>query len=137
MKIKGRVFPFIFSLVFFAVGVAVIYLSATAFAEEARYIKTTATVISAEVGYSDDGKLTAVSTFEYFANGERYVKKTAPQSADSAKFEGETFTVRYDPDDPATVSQDSLTPAFLLAFGLVFTCVGGGLAIALLTGKLN
>lgn len=137
MKIKGRVFPLIMSLIFFIVGGILTWQAIKFLVEDKRYGKATATVISAEVGYSDDGKLIAVSTFEYFVNGEKYVKKTAPQSADSAKFEGETFTVKYDPDDPESASSGSWTPVILLAFGLAFTCVGGGLAIALVTGKLN
>ena len=137
MKIKGRIFQLVMLVIFFILGVILTYQAIKFLVEDARYGKTTATVISAEVGYSDDGKLTAVSTYEYFIDGERYVKKTAVQSANSAKFEGETFTVKYDPDDPATVKGDSATPVALMAFGLIFTCAGGGLAIGLVTGKLN
>ena len=69
MKIKGRVFPLIASLIFFLVGVALLSLVITSLANEPKYVKTTATVVSAEVRYSDEGKLEAVSTFEYFADG--------------------------------------------------------------------
>ena len=137
MNIKGHVFPFIISLIFFLVGVGIIYLSATWFAEEAHYVKTTATVISVDVGYSDDGKLTVVSTYEYFVDGERYVRKTSATNTDSAKFEGETLTVKYDPDNPGEVHNSGITQIFMIVFGLLFTCVGGGLTIAILTGKLN
>lgn len=136
-SVKGRIFPCVISLIFCVVGVAVLCLAITAFADEARYIKTTATVISAEVGYSDEGKLTAVSTYEYYAGGERYVRKTATTDANSAKLEGETFTVKYDPDNPEEVHSSGHTAVVMFVFGVVFTSVGGGLFIALVTGKLN
>ena len=75
MKIKGRIFPLIIALIFFIPGVILTCQAIKFLVEDARYGKTTASVISAEVGYSDDGKLTAVSTYEYFVDGERYVKK--------------------------------------------------------------
>lgn len=137
MRLKGHVIPFIISLVFFIVGVGILCLSMTWVVDETHYKTATATVISAEVSYSESGKLVAVSTYEYFVDGERYVKKTAATSASSAKLEGETFTVKYDPDEPDSVHRSGLTPYFMVAFGLIFTCVGGGLTIALLTGKLN
>ncbi len=137
MKIRGRVFPCVISLIFCIVGVAILCLAISFFVNEARYVRTTATVISAEVGYSDDGKLTAVSTYEYYVDGERYVRKTAATSANSAKLEGETFIVKYDPSDPEKLQSGGAVFYGVLAFGIIFACVGGGLFIALITGKLN
>ena len=137
MKIKGRVFPLIASLIFFLVGVALLSLVITSLANEPKYVKTTATVVSAEVRYSYEGKLEAVSTFEYFADGKRYEAKTAATNANSARLEGETFTVKYDPNDPEKLQSGGAVFYGVLAFGIIFACVGGGLFIALITGKLN
>jgi len=134
---KGKIFQTVLSLIFLAVGVAVLFLAISSFVDEAHYKKTVATVISADVGYSDEGKLKVVSTYEYFVDGERYVKKTAATNASSASFEGETFTVKYDPNSPEKVQSDGVGIIFMTAFGLIFTCAGGGVLIGTLTGKLK
>ena len=137
MRLKGHVFPLIISIIFFIVGVLLLFLSVRWLVEESHYEKAVATVRSAEVSRTEDGKLVVVSTYEYYVNGEGYFNKTAPTSANSAKLEGETFTVKYNPDNPEDMHTGNSVQFGVLAFGLIFTCVGGGLVIALLTGKLN
>lgn len=136
---KKKIFPIAITLIFLLLGILLTYASITSMVKKGKqsYAKTTATVIAAEVWYSDDGRLKASSTYEYYVDGERYVKKTKATDASSAKFEGETFTVKYYPEDPEKEYSGNSTMITVLGFGIAFTVVGGGLLIGTLKGKLN
>lgn len=136
-RIKGKIAPIIFGLVFFTVGAAMLSLAFKTFIDTADYPSATATVVSCKVYYDGEGKLMVVSIYEYEVDGVTYKGTLGAETANSAKLEGATFKIRYNPDDPANSTGRSYMILVVLLFGLVFASIGGGCIIATICGKIK
>lgn len=136
-RLKGNVFPTILGFIFFFVGAALLSVSIKTYIDTSHYPSAIATVISSKVYYDGDGDLMVISTYEYYVDGERYTGTLGAETANSAKLEGATFKIRYNPDDPANSTGRSYMIIVILLFGLTFACIGGGVVIAVFSGKLK
>lgn len=134
-RLKGNVLPTILGFIFFAVGAALLSVSIKTYIDTSHYPSAIATVISSKVYY--DGDLMVVSTYEYYVDGERYTGTLGAETANSAKLEGATFKIRYNPDEPSNSTGRSYMIIVILLFGLTFACIGGGVIIAVFSGKLK
>ena len=126
-SLKDFLFVGIGAIIFAVLGVALLSAAIYSSVEHGDYVKTTATVTHAEVWYGESGYVVQV-TYEYYVDGERYEHESPHvRSANSSKFEGETFTVYYNPEKPEEVEEARAISWMILFFGIAFTFAGGGL----------
>ncbi|MDE6504626.1 MAG: DUF3592 domain-containing protein [Clostridia bacterium] len=115
------------AIIFAVLGVALLASSIYSATEHGNYIRTAATVTHAEV-WQKDGEYVVQVTYEYFVDGKRYEKQSPHvRSANSSKFEGDTLTVYYNPENPEEVNEGGAISFSVMFFGIAFTVVGGGL----------
>ncbi|MBD5584656.1 MAG: DUF3592 domain-containing protein, partial [Clostridia bacterium] len=113
----------IMSIIFFLVGCGFIFGFTVTVIDNSDKVSTQATVIHVDVWY-DDG-LKAQETYEYYVDDVKYVKKSSSvKSANASRYEGQTFTVRYDPNDPDKVFTQDFFILIILGFGIIFASAG-------------
>lgn len=144
-KTKKRKIPNIFALlitcIFIVAGGGLLYLGFTSVAQQMSYVETEATVISIRTyEKKDDGNtiLMVVPTYEYYANGVRYVveSKTA-SSANIAPIVGDVITIKYNPDNPKEIVTMAWSVILVFVMGAAFVILGGTAFVLVIKGKLK
>lgn len=126
----------VMSFVFFMVGCGLIYGFIATATDNSDKVSTEATVIHVDVWY-DDG-LWAQETYEYYVDGVRHEKKSSSvKSANSSRYEGQTFTVRYDPADPEKVFAQDFFILIVLGLGIIFASAGIGAFVFAVKSLVN
>ncbi len=106
------------------VGCGLTYLFIATVSDNADKVSTTATVIHVDV-WAGENELLAQETYEYYVDGVRYEKKSSSiKSANASRYEGQTFTVKYDPNNPKETFIQHGTVFIPLGFGVVFAAIG-------------
>ena len=132
--VKDFIFVGAAAIIFIIIGIALLSAVIYYTTGNENYVKTSATVTHTEIWRNENGYVAQI-TYEYYVNGERYVKQSPHiRDASSSKFEGDTLFVYYNPDNPEEVTEGNNMNFSVLFFGIAFLVIGGGLFAFTLKG---